>query len=283
MSTRVVKTAIFFPVPFTPSRAGNIACPGSARFLLVLRRVARIFQLKLDLRAFAAPDPVALHGAHLLRPAVQLAQIVQQFLRVIRDAQEPLLQIALLHRLLFVPPAAAVHHLLIGQHRRALRAPVHLALLAIRQPALVHLQKEPLIPAVVIRQTGRDLVAPVVAQPNPIHLPLHRGNVAQRPLPRRRVVFERGVFRRQSECVPPHRVQHVVALHPHVARQRVANRVVAHVPHVQLPRRIRQHLQHVVLRLCRRSRLSGVQLRLRLPSRLPARLNLGGVIAALGR
>ena len=99
------------------------------------------YQFEVHQRAFAAPDPVALHGADFFRPAAQLVQTAQQFVGVVGDAQEPLLQLALLHQRVFVPPAAAVHHLLIGQHGGALRTPVHLALLAIRQPALQSFRK----------------------------------------------------------------------------------------------------------------------------------------------
>ena len=148
-----------------------------------------------------------------------------------------------------MPPAAAVHHLLVGQHGGALRAPVHLALLAVDQPFLVHAQKEPLVPAVVLGQAGGDFGGPVVAQAQAQHLPLHGGDVAERPLARRRIVLERGVFGGQPEGVPAHGVQHVVAAHPHLPRQRVADGVVAHVSHVQLAAGIRQHLQHVVLGL----------------------------------
>ena len=63
----------------------------------------------------------------------------------------------------------------------------------------------------------------------------------------RSLVLDGGVLGRQSECVPAHGMKYVVALHPHVARQGIANGVVAHVSHVQLARRIGQHLQHVIL------------------------------------
>jgi len=107
----------------------------------------------------------------------QLAQVIEQLLCVVRDAQEPLLQIALLDDCVFVSPAASVNDLFIRKHRAALRAPVHLALFAISEAALEHADEEPLVPAVVIGQAGRDLVGPVVAQADAVHLPLHRGNI----------------------------------------------------------------------------------------------------------
>ena len=89
---------------------------------------------------------------------------------------------------------------------------------------------------------------------------------AQRPLARRRIVLERGVFGGQPEGVPAHGVQHVVAAHPHVPGQRVADGVVAHVAHVQLAAGIGQHLQHVVLGLVAGGRLRRIELRGRRPT-----------------
>src|ERR1035438_380089 len=108
-------------------------------------------------------------------------------------------------------PHAATHHLLVAQHRGALRAPVHLALLAINQPVLIHPQKKPLVPSVVVGQAGGHFFRPVVAQAQAFHLPLHGGNVALRPLARGGIVFQRGILGRQPEGVPAHGVQHVVA------------------------------------------------------------------------
>ena len=247
-----------------------------------LHHIAAAFHRKRDRRTFTAANPVALHGAYALGPVIQLVQPIQQFLRILCRPQEPLLQLALLHQCVFVPPAVAVDHLLVRQHGLALRTPVHLALLAVCQAALVHAQKEPLVPPVVVRQTRRHLGGPVVAQAEAVHLHPHRRDVLLRPLARRRVVLERGVLRRQAEGIPAHRMQHVVALHPHVARQRIADRIVAHVAHVQLSGGIGQHLEHVILRLPARRRLGCVQLRLRGPPRLPARFNLRRVVTDLG-
>ena len=71
---------------------------------------------EVDLGPFAAADPVALHGAHLLGPTIELIEPVEKLLRVCRDAVEPLLEIALLDGVIFMTPAAAVDHLLIGKH-----------------------------------------------------------------------------------------------------------------------------------------------------------------------
>src|SRR5579859_7945538 len=114
-------------------------------------------KLKVDQSAFAAPDPVALNNPHFFRPALQLVEISQQFLSVLRRAHKPLLQLTLLDLRVFVTPAASIHHLLVGQHGGTLRTPVDLALFAIDQSFLVELEKEPLVPPVIIGQASGDL------------------------------------------------------------------------------------------------------------------------------
>ena len=180
-----------------------------------------------------------------------------------------------------MPPAAAVHDLLVGEHGRALRTPVHLALLAIRQAALIHAQEEPLVPAVVFREAGGDFGGPIETEAEPLELPLHGGDVRERPFAGRRVVLDRRVLGGQAKGVPAHRMQHVVAAHPHITRQRVADGVVADVPHMQLARGIGQHFEHVVFRLAAGVRLGGVERGIFGPSPLPARLDLGGIVTLL--
>ena len=176
-------------------------------------------------------------------------------------------------------PATAVDHLLVGQHRGALGAPVDLALLAIGQAALVHTQKEPLVPAIVVGQAGGDFGGPVKPHAQALELPLHSGDIVQCPLAWGRVVLECRVLCRQAKRVPAHGVQHVVAAHPHMARQGVADRVVTHMAHMQLAAGIGQHLQHVILRLVRPSRIGRIERRVRRPARLPLRLNCRWVVS----
>ena len=183
------------------------------------------------------------------QPPSSCAHVVQQLVGVIRDLEEPLLQRALLHRRVFVTPAAAFHHLLVGQHGGALGAPVDQRLLAVGQAALQHLEEEPLVPAVIFGLAGGDFAVPVVAEGEAAVGLLHGRDVLQRPLARRPLVGDGGVFRGQAERVPAHGVQHVEAAHPLVAGQRVADRVVADVADVQRAAGVGQHLQHVELRL----------------------------------
>ena len=182
-----------------------------------------------------------------------------------------------------MPPAATVDDLLVGQHGGAQRAPVHLALLAKSQSLLQHAQEEPLRPAVVVGQAGGDLGLPVIAQSETAHLAPHVSNVFERPLARRRVVFEGCIFRRQAKGIPAHGVEHVIALHPHVTSQGVANSIVAHVAHVQLARGIGQHLKHVILGPLAALRLGAIKIRLLIPELLPAHFDFRRVVAHLVR
>ena len=86
-------------------------------------------------RPSRAADPVRLHQAHLLRPAVELSKRVEQVFRVVGDLENPFRLLALLDERAGTP-APAVDHLLVGEYRVVNRVPVHLALLAVDQPGL---------------------------------------------------------------------------------------------------------------------------------------------------
>ena len=159
-----------------------------------------------------------------------------------------------------MPPAETVDHLLVGEHGGALRAPVHFALLAKCDSLLQHAQEEPLVPAVVFRLATGDFAPPVVTEPEAAQHAAKLVDVRVGPIARRNAVLDRGIFSRQTERVPAHRMQHVESAHPLVARHCVANRVVAHVAHVQSAGGIRQHFEHVVF-LARGVAVHGVETR----------------------
>jgi len=111
---------------------------------------------KINQRPFALAYPVLLHLENMLRPVGKFLVAAQQFLGISRDSQEPLFHL-LLTDLAVTAPAAASHHLFISQNCPALRTPVNPAQPAIGQSLFQHLEKNPLIPAVIIRQAGIDL------------------------------------------------------------------------------------------------------------------------------
>ena len=79
-----------------------------------------------DQQAFRAADPVLLHQPHFVRPALERVERLEQIFRIVADLEEPLRQLALLD-LGAGAPAAAVDHLLVGEHGHVDRVPVHLA------------------------------------------------------------------------------------------------------------------------------------------------------------
>src|SRR5204863_135435 len=93
--------------------------------------------------------------------------------------------------------AALFPGLLALEHGLIARTPVDRRLAAIRQTAFVELQEEPLIPAVVVRLTGRELFGPVVEDSPSIELFLLACDVRESPLARMHVVLDRRVFRRE--------------------------------------------------------------------------------------
>src|SRR6267143_2916635 len=146
-------------------------------------------------------------------------------------------------------PAAPVHHLLVGQHGLALRAPVHPASFPVSDTALEHSQKKPLVPPVILRLASGNFPAPVVAEPEPLAHALERFNIRVRPFARMDSPLDRRVFRRQAKRVPSHRMHHVKPAHAFISSNYVTYCVIAHVTHVQRARRIWQHLQHIIFRL----------------------------------
>ena len=200
-----------------------------------------------DPRSLRPPDPVPLHRQNLLGPFGQAIGGLEQLVGVLGDAEEPLVELTNGDRRP-AAPAAAVHHLLVGENRLAARAPVDVGAPLVGDVALQHLQEQPLVPVVVGRQAGGDLALPGVADADALQLPLHVRDVLERPFLGMRAVLDRGILGRQAERVPAERMQHVEAEHPLHARDDVANHVVADVPDVGVPRRVGKHLEAVVLR-----------------------------------
>ena len=212
--------------------------------------VFTVFQGEGQLGTGGLADPVALHGLDLFRPAFQVVHVVQQFFRVVGDADEPLGNLFLLYQRAGAP-AAAVNHLFVGQHGLVNRVPVNGGHLLVHQALLVQAGEEPLFPAVIFRVTGGQFTAPVVPETQLFELVFHVIDVGAGPLCRRGLIGNGGVFRRQAEGVPAHRLHHVLALHALVAGNHVADGVVANVAHVQLAAGVGEHGQAVVLGLAR--------------------------------
>jgi hypothetical protein len=104
--------------------------------------------------AFALANPVFLHQAHFVGPAVQGGfgvahlHMVEQLLRVIGDLQVVARNFAFFHHCAGAP-TFAVNHLFVGQHGLVHRVPVHHLGFAVGDAFFQHLQKQPLVPLVV--------------------------------------------------------------------------------------------------------------------------------------
>jgi hypothetical protein len=232
-----------------------------------------------DQQAFRTADPVLLHQPHFFRPALEPVERAQQFLGERRDLEEPLGELALLHGRARAP-AAAVDHLLVGEHGLVDRIPVDLGLLALDQSRLQEVEEHALLVLVILRVAGRDLAAPVEGEPHRLELRLHGLDVLLGPGERADLALDGGVLGRQPECVPAHGMQHVEAPRPLVARHHVAHRVIAHMAHMDAPRRIGEHLQDVVFRP--RILVAGREDLPLVPEFLPTRLRFAGVVALGG-
>ena len=124
-------------------------------FKLQLR--VRYLYLHFEVDALGAAYPVALHRDDALRPAGQLVEAVDKLLRVVRYADEPLVEAALRHRRAASPADAVADDLFVREHRLALLAPVDGRVLAVDEPFLVELEEEPLVPAVISLADGAVL------------------------------------------------------------------------------------------------------------------------------
>ena len=201
---------------------------------------------------FTFANPVFLHQPHFVRPTVQRGiwvadlHMVQQLLCVIGDLEVVARNFTLLHHRAGAP-AFAVDDLFVGQHGLIHRVPIHHLGLAVGDAFVEHLQKQPLVPFVITRITGRHFTRPVDGQSHGLHLLLHVGDVVVGPLGRWHAIFQSSVFRRQTKCIPTHGHEDVETFHAQMAREHVVDGVVAHMAHVQFAAGVGQHGARVVL------------------------------------
>src|ERR1700694_5254961 len=155
---------------------------------------------------------------------MQRVEALKKALGVVRDLQEPLLQLPLYDR----RPAAVANApfgLLVREHREARRTPVDSRLLAQGETALEKLQKEPLVPAVELRLAGRDFLRPVVENSPRQELLFHGRDVRERGRARMDAFLNRIVLGRQPEGIPPHGAKDFLSALLQRAVQRVREEV----------------------------------------------------------
>ena len=139
----------------------------------------------------------------------------------------------------------------VGQHGSALRTPVNQRLLAIGQAAFEHAQRNGLlIPAIIFRLAGGDFAIPVVGKCEATMRPFHLRDVSEQSTHAAASDFSSPRFQRAGRTRPSPWGAERYSAHPHVARERVANGVVANVPDVQRTALgYGKHLQPVIFRL----------------------------------
>src|SRR4029077_14170947 len=94
-----------------------------------------ILNLKIDLRALASANPVALEQFDSLGP-IQSVESLKQSLRIGSDTQHPLPHRSS-HNRKSTDFALSIHNLLVGQNCAEFRTPVHRDICDIRQPDTV--------------------------------------------------------------------------------------------------------------------------------------------------
>ncbi len=193
--------------------------------------LAGLFDSEIHTGSFAPAYPVALHGLDALWPR-QGVYVLEQLFSVGGYPKEPLRHV-LLGDVARAPPALAVMHLLIRQHRVAGRTPVSQRRLAIGETFLIELGEYPLVPSVVIRVMAVDHAVPVIAEPECLLLAHHGPDVVVGPVLRADLVLDGGVLGGKSEGVIAHGIQDRFAFHALIAREGIADGIVAAVAHVQ--------------------------------------------------
>jgi hypothetical protein len=161
-------------------------------------------ELQVELDPLGAPDPVALHGLHALGP-VQGIDGVQELVRIGRDPEEPLGQVAALHEVAGPLAGPVREHLLVRQHRLAPGAPVDRRHRPVGETLLEELEEDELCAVDVQRIVALELAPQVVDGAKAAQRGAKLGDPGFRELPGVRAGLDRGVLRRQAEGVEAER------------------------------------------------------------------------------
>ncbi len=241
---------------------------------------AGVLAAERDLGALRAADPVALHDLDVLGP-LDRVEVLEQPVGVVGDAKEPLRELADLDERAG-PLAAAVLDLLVGEHGLLDGVPVDRRLLLVGQTTLEELEEDPLRPAVDARLVRAELARPVDRDAPFVEglAELHDRGIRRRARVLARL--DRVVLGRQAERVVAHRVEDPAARAAMEVRDGVADGVDLQVADVRLAAGVRQHDEHVGLRPRVVGVVGDLPRALVGPHLLPARLDLGGVVAVVG-
>ena len=110
-------------------------------------------------------------------------------------------------------------------------------------------QKNPLSPLIIFRIRRIDFPLPVKRIAQRTQLPFKTFHIVLRHNPRMDMVLNRVILGGQPECIPPHRIEHIIALHPPLPCHDIQCSIRPRMPYMQpLPRRIREFHQCIIFR-----------------------------------
>ena len=204
--------------------------------------------VEVDLGTVAAADPVALLSLDAV-DVIHIVQVVDEAVSVGGDFQHPL-ALVLLHNGAAAALTDAVDNFLVGQNDLAAGAVVDGRFLLISQTLFEQLNEDPLRPLIILGVGGVDFTVPVEGQAQGFQLALEAGHVLGGDDLGVDMVFQGVVFSGQTESVPAHGVQDVIAALALFARDDIQRGVAARMADVQTGgRRIRELDQRIELRL----------------------------------
>ncbi len=91
-----------------------------------------------------------------------------------------------------------------------------------------------------------EFTAPVNRKAHRLKLRAHDVNIFMGPFARMLTALNRCVFSRKSKGIPAHRVHDIIALRPFIARDHIAQRIIADMAYVDATRGIREHFKDVI-------------------------------------
>ena len=195
---------------------------------------------EVEFDALRATDPVCLHSLHFIGPAIELVEVFEQLVTEIGNLDKPLRDFSAFDECARAP-ATAIDNLLIGEHGLVDGVPVNLGFFLVHEALFEESGEKPLLPPIIVRVACRHFAAPVVRIAEALQLLAHIVDIAVGPFSRRGVVFHCGIFCGETEGVPAHRLQHILAEHALEARDDIADRVITHMTHMEVTARVRKH------------------------------------------
>ena len=201
---------------------------------------------KIHLRAFGAANPVFLLDVDAV-DEIDKREVVNEALGIGGDTKHPLALFAA-DDFAAAAFADAADHFFVGKHAFAGGTPVDRHFGLIGKAVLKELDEDPLRPLVVAFVGGVDFTRPIKRKTKRHQLLFEACDVVVRHGFGMDAGFDGEVFGRKAECIPTHRIEHVVALHTLFACHDVERGIRARMADVKsLSGRIREFHKRVIL------------------------------------